>query len=273
MPLEPLSPQDGISNLREPLKKVELCRTISRPSTWKKEEMRDQKDNAEEEVKPSFLDELLTVDEFLELTNHEYDITPATRKPYNYKTNRKIVEDMEKVDEGEVNDSEVDIVIQLLDDQVEVGHKNDIIKLNDKEYKRLDIQQKIVHQLDDRLVKNNPSVDPTPTMTKYYNSDPPKLKEDITVAETGADDVKIPAYISNPSDEQKLEEKATPIDRSDTIEISLDIEDIDWPTKNIPINKPRIPVYYKSVDEEVYEPEEEETSDEGLISFIGGWFG
>ena len=43
------------------------------------EEMQEKGIKIEEkEVKPSFLDEL-TVEEFLEQTNHQYDFTPATR--------------------------------------------------------------------------------------------------------------------------------------------------------------------------------------------------
>jgi len=251
------------------------------------EEMQEKGIKIEEkEVKPSFLDEL-TVEEFLELTNHQYDFTPATRKPYKSKTDKNIVEDMEKVDEGKNNDPEVDIVIQLLDDQVnlEVVHRNDIIKLNDQVYKKLDIQQKQVHPLDQEFVNNNPSIDPTPTLTKNYNSP----KEDITGTEAEqtfrsapevetemfsaidmarTEDVNLPAYISNPSNEQKHEEEMS----FDDV-YQRDLSQSTPNEQNIRVNKAHLPVYSRPVGEEDVEQEEEETSDEGLMNFITRWFG
>jgi len=38
--------------------------------------------------KKDFLEEFVPVYEFLKLTDHEYDVTPANRKPYNYKLDR-----------------------------------------------------------------------------------------------------------------------------------------------------------------------------------------
>jgi len=249
----------------------------------KKEEIQDMRIKiADKEVKPSFLDEL-TVDEFLELTNHQYGFTPATRKPYNYKTDKNIVEDMEdlkKLDEGENNDPEVDIVIQLLDDQVKVVHRNDIIKLNDKVYRKLDIQQKQVHPLDQEFDNNNPSIDPTPTLTKYYYNSPKEDNMGTEADETfrsapavetetaRTEDVNMPAYISNPSNEKNPEEEM-PFDDV----YQRDLSQSSPNEQNIRVNKARLPVYYKPVGEEDFEPEEKETSDEGLMNFITRWFG
>jgi len=245
-----------------------------------------EKEEVNEEMEPSFVDQLVTAEEFLKLTDHEYDVTPATRKPYNYKLDRKVVEDMDKMEDedkdaesDEGKDDKSEIVIKVLEDSAEIDPTKVYIKFHNKEYRRMDDQKKVLIPQDYyELLKE----------TNHQHSVPEVAKTDRDV------DGNV-----NQKDKEVVEKLSSPVDRSDSVEINLDLEDLEdvflddgakekWGEDEIIGDDDKIeelslhPKYTRTKMRNVKKPteddveevkQEEEEESSGFLNFISGLFG